>query len=178
MNVSFSDAGVSCWRWCSLRGRCRQEEMWEVGYWVTAWTVVWPLCLHGTQYKQRLFPYTTLISFHIGDGVAYCAVRSNSSHRGNESVLWNYSVFCMLKLFCILYVQVAPFEKITPTLTLANDQLDAQILNTFIIILYMYMFRAVSCSSSGGQIVLIQYLLSSLSVSDRPVHRTVTYWEW
>jgi len=81
----------------------------------------------------------------------------------------------MLKLFCILYVQVAPFEKITPTLTLANDQLDAQILNTFIIILYMYMFRAVSCSSSGGQIVLIQYLLSSLSVSDRPVHRTVTY---
>jgi hypothetical protein len=31
--------------------------------------------------------------------------------------------------------------------TLANDQLDAQIFNTFITILYMYMFRAISCSS-------------------------------
>jgi hypothetical protein len=32
------------------------------------------------------------------------------------------------------------------------------------------MFRAISCLSSGGQIVLIQHLVSSLSVSDRPVH--------
>ena len=61
---------------------------------------------------------------------------------------------------------------------LAKDQLDAQIFNTFITILYMYMFRAISCSASGGQIVLIQHLVSSLSVSDRPVHRTVTYWQW
>ena len=36
----------------------------------------------------------------------------------------------------------------------------------------MYMFRAISCSSSGGQIVLIQQLVSSLSVSDRPVQCT------
>ena len=55
--------------------------------------------------------------------------------------------------------------------TLANDQLIAQIFNTFITILYMYMFRAISCLSSGGQIVLIQHLVSSLSVSARPVHR-------
>jgi len=45
---------------------------------------------------------------------------------------------------------------------LANDQLDAQIFNTFITILYMYTFRAISCSCSGGQIVLIQHLVSSL----------------
>ena len=38
--------------------------------------------------------------------------------------------------------------------------------NTFITVIYM--FRATSCSSSGGQIVLIQPLVSSLS------HRTVT----
>jgi hypothetical protein len=61
------------------------------------------------------------------------------------------------------------------SITLANDQIDAQIFSTFITILYVYMFRTISCSSSGGQIVLIQYLVSSLSVSDRPVHRTVTY---
>jgi len=36
-------------------------------------------------------------------------------------------------------------------------------------ILYMYIFRAISCSSSGGQTVLMQHLVSSLSVSDRPV---------
>jgi hypothetical protein len=57
------------------------------------------------------------------------------------------------------------------SIILANDQLDAQIFNTFITILYMYMFLAISCSSSGGQIVLIQHLVSSLSVSDRPVCR-------
>jgi len=52
------------------------------------------------------------------------------------------------------------------TITLVNDQLDAKILNTFITILYMYMFRAISCSSSGGQIVLIQHLVSSLTDSN------------
>jgi len=62
------------------------------------------------------------------------------------------------------------------SIALANDQLDAQIFNTFITILYMYMFRAISCPSSGGQIVLIQHLVSSLSVSDRPVHRLRKNW--
>jgi hypothetical protein len=33
------------------------------------------------------------------------------------------------------------------------------------------MFRALLCSSSGGQIVLIQHLVSSLSVGGRPVQR-------
>jgi hypothetical protein len=32
------------------------------------------------------------------------------------------------------------------------------------------MFRATSCSSSGGQILLIQHLVLSLSVTGRPVH--------
>jgi hypothetical protein len=58
------------------------------------------------------------------------------------------------------------------SITLDNYQLHAQIFNTFITLLYMYMFRAISCSSSGGQIVLTQHLVSSRSVSDRPVHRS------
>ena len=33
------------------------------------------------------------------------------------------------------------------SITLANDQVDAQIFNTFITILYMYIFRAISCLS-------------------------------
>jgi len=50
-------------------------------------------------------------------------------------------------------------------------QLDAQILyyNTFII--FLYMFRALLCSSSGGQIVLVQHLVSSMSSGDCSVHR-------
>jgi len=40
------------------------------------------------------------------------------------------------------------------SITLTNDQLDARIFNTFITILYVYMFRAISCSSSGDQSVL------------------------
>jgi hypothetical protein len=58
------------------------------------------------------------------------------------------------------------------SITLANDQLDAQIFNTFITVLYM--FRA--CSSSGHQIVLVWHLVLSLSVSDRPVHRLRKNW--
>ena len=51
------------------------------------------------------------------------------------------------------------------SITFVNDQLDAQFFyfyNTFITVLYM--FRATSCSSSGGQIILIQHLVLSLSV--------------
>jgi len=33
---------------------------------------------------------------------------------------------------------------------LDNDQLDAQVFNTFITILYTYMFQTISWSSSGG----------------------------
>ena len=33
------------------------------------------------------------------------------------------------------------------------------------------MFRAIPCSSSGGQIVFLQHLLSSLSVSSFSLHR-------
>jgi hypothetical protein len=52
--------------------------------------------------------------------------------------------------------------------TLANDQPDAQIfLNTFIVIIYMYMFRVISCSYLGGQIVFIQHLVSSQSDDTR-----------
>ena len=39
------------------------------------------------------------------------------------------------------------------------------------------MFRAAPCSSSGGQIVLLQPLVSSLSVNSRTVYRTAVYRE-
>jgi hypothetical protein len=91
-------------------------------------------------------------------------------------------------------VTLLELSEILKNITLDNDHIDAQIFK-YITILYMHMFRAISSASSGGQIVLIQRLVSSLSVSDRPVHRlrknwrkkkvlsqpvhrTDTYWEW
>jgi hypothetical protein len=66
-------------------------------------------------------------------------------------------------------------------ITLLNFQLDAQnsylfIYNTFINILYM--FRALSCSSSGGlrrnciyMCIYMQSLVALISAGDCPVHR-------
>jgi len=48
--------------------------------------------------------------------------------------------------------------------TLVTDPLDAQIFNKFITILYMYMFRAISSSSSGGQVILTLNLLTPTKV--------------
>ena len=49
-------------------------------------------------------------------------------------------------------------------------------------LLYVYYNRlhvsSIICSSSGGWIVLMQHLVSSVSVSGRPVHWTATYGEW
>jgi len=50
-------------------------------------------------------------------------------------------------------------------------QSDAQILYFNTLITLLYMFLALLCSSSGGQIVLVQHLISSLSSYDCSVHR-------
>jgi len=51
------------------------------------------------------------------------------------------------------------------------NQLDAHILYFNAFITFLYMFRALLYSSSGGQIVLTQHLVSSLSLSDCSVHK-------
>jgi hypothetical protein len=51
-------------------------------------------------------------------------------------------------------LQIFNLTKMHLSITLANEQRDAQFFDTFITVLYMYMFRAISCSSSGRQIVL------------------------
>ena len=50
-------------------------------------------------------------------------------------------------------------------------QLDAQIVYFNIRIIFFYMFRAPLCSSSGGQIVLVQHLASLISLGDCSVQR-------
>ena len=83
---------------------------------------------------------------------------------------------------CIMNISVkaifTPVQAITMTSrrdSLLFYQLDKQILyfNTFI--LFLYMFRALLYSSSGGQIVLVQQLVSSLSLGDCSVHRLREY---
>ena len=43
--------------------------------------------------------------------------------------------------------------------------------NNIYYIIILDMFRAIACSSSGGQIVLLQHLVSSLFVSSYSMHR-------
>ena len=106
-----------------------------------------------------------------GSSAVLCA--STIPHADLRSLSLYYYAVCgrmfMSSVFSVLVCWWSACDCLW-TQTLANDQLDAQIFNTFITILYMYMFRAISCSSSGGQTVLIQHLVSSLPVSDRPVH--------
>jgi len=63
------------------------------------------------------------------------------------------------------------WQRTTELMIVFFQQLDAQIryFNTFIT--FFYMFRAPLCSSSGGQIVLTQHLVTSLSLGDCSVHR-------
>jgi len=42
-------------------------------------------------------------------------------------------------------------------------------------IIFLYMFRAPLCSSSGGQNYVIQHLVSSHSVGGRPVNRKLIH---
>ena len=139
-----------------------------------------------TQYWVRWLHYSLSFKLYC----SYCT--STYTH---ISLVQKPSVSHFFRLASKLFDKVKTFFfyvslTVHLSISLTNDQLDAQIFNTYITILYMYMFRAISCSSSG-QIVLIQHLESSLSVSDRQVHRLgknsglsqpvrrmVTYWQW
>ena len=57
------------------------------------------------------------------------------------------------------------------------------LIHTWFILQYVYYnplhVSSITCSSSGGWIVLMQHLISSLSVSGRPVHRLRENWlDW
>jgi len=96
-------------------------------------------------------------------------------YSGTNRAVYQHSHPCtapIVAIWCRLHV--CTNTEITETYKTNLSQWPTWCTNFFITvitILYMYMFRAISCSSSGGQIVLIQHLVSSLSVSDRPVHR-------
>ena len=55
------------------------------------------------------------------------------------------------------------------------------LIHTCFILQYVYYnplhVSSIICSSSGGSVVLMQHLVSSLSVSGGPVHRTATDWQ-
>jgi len=58
---------------------------------------------------------------------------------------------------------------------LDNDQLDKHLIYFTIRLYNPLHVSSIIYSSSGGWIILMQHLVSSLSVSGRPVHRTATY---
>jgi len=84
------------------------------------------------------------------------------------TIFHNSDMFRSVLVFLIDLIKIRNFDVsliVRLSINFVNDQLDAQIFNTFITIFYI--FPAISCSFLGCQIVLIQHLVSSLSVSDR-----------
>jgi hypothetical protein len=136
------------------------------------WCPMFWICISSKCYKQvfHLNPH----AYHILRGKCLCGEYQNYSGNRTCYVVDLAMLFFWRQKQHFFYVLLT----VHLSITLANDQLDAQIFNTFIMILYMYMFQAISFSSSGGQIVLTHHLVSSLSVSDCLVHCTVTYWDW
>ena len=138
--------------------------------------------------------HVTTITFNF---TAWCIVVMPSLHFNYNIFSWNKAFQLIMyvsellvtardieiQVFCdvmpCLWDNIAKKHTATPLgLAFSKRQLDAQFLyfyNMFITVLYM--FRAKSCSSSGGQIILIQHLVWSLSVIGRPVHRMATYRE-
>jgi len=90
---------------------------------------------------QLLLVFTVFKDFNL-----LTNIRIPRSHR--DIIQDNLVVYD--SLFCQLYAQILCF-------------------NTFVT--FLYMFRALICSSSGGQILLLQHLVSSLSSGDCSVHR-------
>ena len=87
-----------------------------------------------------------------------------------RSVIWRYNKLSHVFFNVLLTVHVS--------IILATDQLNAQILVFVKFVICLYMFRALLCSSSGGQIVLysIWYRRHPRWPSGaQPAHRTATY---
>ena len=86
----------------------------------------------------------------------------------------------LLELWCQLYVYItSDFEVLVTvhlSIILATDQLNAQILAFFIkLIIFLYMFWAMLCSSSGGQIVLYSIWYHHTCRWPSSAHWVVTY---
>ena len=133
--------------------------------------------------EQKIMPFTLFKVPKIaemGGGDSFGTVRDSVvmkrwSVRFNEQLEWNKRVRStetteLKHLWKILYtVRFWCFSDLNKWPTWHTNLL---FYNTFITVLYI--FRATSCSSSGGQILLI----ISLWVLSQPVHRPVTYRKW
>jgi hypothetical protein len=87
----------------------------------------------------------------------------------------------VLRNFCVAWFRYVKENLIKSqtilSLDLFNYHLNEEFIYSIIIyyIIILDMFRAIPCSSSGGQIVLLQHLVSSHSVSSYSVHRLRTH---
>jgi len=88
----------------------------------------------------------------------YCTPEGTRTWYLQDKVLPDFDVLLAVHLSIILII---------------NNLMHNLFYNKFIICLYM--FRALLCSSSGGQNCIIQHLVSSHTVGGRPVHWKATY---
>ena len=121
---------------------------------------------------------------------------NNILKRVDKNCIFYFCInFCNYPTMLFIQVLKVKWRKNTLPLSARNslELLDNAQLDTIFQYIYYNPLHVSSiiCSSSGGLIVLMQHLVSSLSVSgrpvhrsrencviSRPVHRTATYWQW
>jgi hypothetical protein len=137
--------------------------------WIIWWYVIelWPqnMCasLSFSYYITAFIHDVTFTSFNRmnTENLHYLRFLSNLLYHENTNM---YS----LKYLVILQQRPTTVNNII-LFFLPNWCKNSLFFNTFIT--FLYIFRAILCSSSGGQIVLVQHLVSSLSLGDCSVHR-------
>ena len=103
----------------------------------------------------------------------YQVTNKKLSYHINTNLMWSEPLLCNRPLTALCWRQKRLYSTFSKWPTWRTIIL---FYNT--LIMFLYMFQATSCSSSGGQIVLIKHLVPSLSVSGRPVHRRMaTYYK-
>jgi hypothetical protein len=155
--IAFSNVTyLVTWRWPKTEAEtCRQLKLKKTTK---------PSCV--VTYLKTIYPFCNILQLD-------CNLTATDSFSNSVLVESYIQIVAQWNIIVdLFYISLT----VLLSLTLTNDQLNAQIFNTFITTLYMYMFRAISRSSSWGQILLTQHLVSSLSVSFCPVHRLRKNW--
>jgi hypothetical protein len=138
--------------------------------WTLAFNTILPhsqLCLAIACFLfiSIIFKLFSALPHHLLHGLPLFLIPSLAAVAVCSSTL----LFCIFSTwtYCFFYV----FLTVHCSVDCFNYRLNAQFIysNNVYYIIILDMFRAISCSSSGGQIVLLQHLISSVSVSSYSV---------
>ena len=132
--------------------RLMKKRTWRQHVYLFCWQVTYAHKFGQTVHTETLYPLRTLLSKTVANKTNISPLTSNRTSCPEQQF---FDVLLTVHLSIILI----------------TDNLMHKFLfyNKFII--FLYMFRALLCSSSGGQNCIVQHLVSSHSLGCRAVHR-------